>query len=770
MFNFLFRTKRHGEEESFLPMPTTSSREMSVSGKMMKEVSFDAERGTTSYRLHEEYEEDEAHLEAEEGRPVPPITHDRLSRDMKRILGQRSPIVSCNFNIAQASIRESHEAEVEAGDASAQCCKQLFSRFVVVPELGEHQKAKGYVHWVEVWDLWVTMLLFFMAYYLPLVQVIDTTRPPVHRTIRTISVLANMCFSLDIFLQFFIAYANPQSDLSRGPWQRDPCTIAKAYLGMGDTFGWFWLDLASITPFWVREVTGDKQFDQWQILGLIRSVKIFRMVNLPRLGRFMSRWHAKFGFSYYLIDMVKFIIITTLCAHWFACMWIAIEGTVTYGELSYHTKGSSWLSALIDTKGDPCSPSARKDPNCVYFMALYWATMTLTTVGYGDVTPQNPAEYLVCTLTMLVSGFVWAYIVGSVVSLIHNMDSNAAFKRNMDDLNDMMESRAIDQELRVRMRKYMHECIVAQQQASQESLLRNTISPGLQREVAQSSQRDLLKNIYWAQEFPDEASMELAKCFSPLFFGPNEVIMLRQAVLVIQKGLLGVRGRVLRRGDVWGIEGILLESQSLVSTYQPRTLAYCFVMCLHRDDLLEIARSFPEVDMILRRAQVRTAVRRAFLQTAEEKKLEEAGHHNIFRTRTETRGFVHNKCQTVSRLMDEATGSLSPRGGSAFRPNFSTRKGSGSGSLRGSFVSEKSVDSTGAGDGKNRTSRASRTFYVANPTPGTEDVRSSLGAITERLDKLEKDVGAKQDAILRQLHFLSHSARSERSVAPSGFR
>ncbi|CAE7794715.1 KCNH2, partial [Symbiodinium microadriaticum] len=144
----------------------------------------------------------------------------------------------------------------------------------------------------------------------------------------------------------------------------------------------------------------------------MRSVKIFRMVNLPRLGRFMSRWHAKVGFSYYLIDMLKFIIITTLCAHWFACLWIGIEGTVTNGDLSYHIdSGSSWLSALIEAKGDPCRPSAAKDPNCVYFMALYWATMTLTTVGYGDVTPQNTAEYLVCTVTMLVSGFVWAYIV-----------------------------------------------------------------------------------------------------------------------------------------------------------------------------------------------------------------------------------------------------------------------------------------------------------------------------------------------------------------------
>eukprot|EP00439_Symbiodinium_sp_Y106_P010839 s1807_g1.t1 len=409
MFNFLFRRRGSDDPErsGFLPMPSTSSREMEVSAEKIfrKEVSFirDAELGGMSYPLHPE--EEEADKEA-----TPRIPHDRISRDMQRLLAHRSPIVSCNFNIAQACLREVHDDDGE-GDADT-CfeCNQFLKQFVVVPELGEHQKAKGYVHWVEVWDLYVTMLLFFMAYFLPLVQVIDTSHPPVHRAIRTISFLANLTFSLDILLQFFIAYANPQSDLSRGPWQRNPCTIAKAYLGFGDTFGWFWLDLASILPFWLRVITGHKSFDQWQILGVMRSVKIFRMVNLPRLGRFMSRWHAKVGFSYYLIDMLKFIIITTLCAHWFACLWIGIEGTVTNGDLSYHIdSGSSWLSALIEAKGDPCRPSAAKDPNCVYFMALYWATMTLTTVGYGDVTPQNTAEYLVCTVTMLVSGFVWAY-------------------------------------------------------------------------------------------------------------------------------------------------------------------------------------------------------------------------------------------------------------------------------------------------------------------------------------------------------------------------
>ncbi|OLP84027.1 hypothetical protein AK812_SmicGene35138 [Symbiodinium microadriaticum] len=72
----------------------------------------------------------------------------------------------------------------------------------------------------------------------------------------------------------------------------------------------------------------------------------------------------------------------------------------------------------------------------------------------------------------------------------------------------------------------------------------------------------------------------------------------------------------------------------------------------------------------------------------------------------------------------------------------------------------------------NRTSNR-RSFYgpIGGATP-QEDVRSGMDQITERLEKLEKDVTKKQDAILRQLHFLTSNFRSEKSAShsPAGFR
>ena len=43
----------------------------------------------------------------------------------------------------------------------------------------------------------------------------------------------------------------------------------------------------------------------------------------------------------------------------------------------------------------------------VYSAALYWSTMTVTSIGYGEMLPVNSYERGVCSLFMLISGVLW---------------------------------------------------------------------------------------------------------------------------------------------------------------------------------------------------------------------------------------------------------------------------------------------------------------------------------------------------------------------------
>ena len=40
--------------------------------------------------------------------------------------------------------------------------------------------------------------------------------------------------------------------------------------------------------------------------------------------------------------------------------------------------------------------------------------MTMSTIGYGDVTPANPVEQIVASIFMLIGALFYAYIISEV--------------------------------------------------------------------------------------------------------------------------------------------------------------------------------------------------------------------------------------------------------------------------------------------------------------------------------------------------------------------
>ena len=96
--------------------------------------------------------------------------------------------------------------------------------------------------------------------------------------------------------------------------------------------------------------------------------------------------------------------------------------------------GNSWISkynfGCCDTSvplfnqqdyganGTACfDPSLLPAEDVFYVNSIYWSITTLTTIGYGDITPCNEMEMLYTALSHLLGSALFAYVVGGIATV-----------------------------------------------------------------------------------------------------------------------------------------------------------------------------------------------------------------------------------------------------------------------------------------------------------------------------------------------------------------
>lgn len=57
-----------------------------------------------------------------------------------------------------------------------------------------------------------------------------------------------------------------------------------------------------------------------------------------------------------------------------------------------------------------------------YLRAYYFTTVTMITVGYGDITPTNSLEYLLSILTMIIACGMFGYNLNTIGHILAEMN------------------------------------------------------------------------------------------------------------------------------------------------------------------------------------------------------------------------------------------------------------------------------------------------------------------------------------------------------------
>ncbi|CAD8108695.1 unnamed protein product [Paramecium primaurelia] len=153
-----------------------------------------------------------------------------------------------------------------------------------------------------------------------------------------------------------------------------------------------------------------------------------------------------------LLKLWKLLFFINLLAHFIACIW-------HYIGLNTIDDNHNWLD----------SKQIRGESNFIkYIHSFYWSVVTMVTVGYGDITPQNYLEMILCIIIMFLSCGVYAYslnTIGQIISILNHESDK--LERSFRTLNKYFRQHNIKDELQSRIKNYLEYKLKEEEKSNQ---------------------------------------------------------------------------------------------------------------------------------------------------------------------------------------------------------------------------------------------------------------------------------------------------------------
>uniref|UniRef100_A0A3B3CQI2 Ion transport domain-containing protein n=1 Tax=Oryzias melastigma TaxID=30732 RepID=A0A3B3CQI2_ORYME len=245
--------------------------------------------------------------------------------------------------------------------------------------------------------------------------------------------MVDVLFIVDIVINFRTTYVDHNDEVVTLPSR-----IAKHYIK-----GWFPIDLFAAVPFDLLIFRSGSD----EMATLTSLLKTARLLRLVRVARKLDRY-SEYGAAVLFLLMCTFVLI----AHWLACIWYAIG----FVERPYTDNG--WLDNLAEQLGkvynetDSTSGPSVKDK---YVTALYFTLSSLTSVGFGNVSPNTNSEKIFSICVMVIGSLMYASIFGNVSAIIQRLYSGTTrYHTQLLRVKEFIRFHQIPGGLRQRLEEY----------------------------------------------------------------------------------------------------------------------------------------------------------------------------------------------------------------------------------------------------------------------------------------------------------------------------
>ncbi|MCZ8343937.1 MAG: ion transporter [Leptospira sp.] len=423
----------------------------------------------------------------------------------------------------------------------------------------------------RIWDLLLIICITYFAIEVPLRLVFQ------YRKDIGISISERICqiiFMIDVIINFNTAiYQNRILIQKRS-------IVSKHYLKT-----WFLVDFLSAFPF---DILGASVYgalgvsDGLRILRLLRVAKIFELLQGLRkmaMGGTETNLKVIEAISPVTFRLTFFFYWSGLFAHWMACGWI-------------HLSPEFLADSDITTR---------------YIRALYWSLTTLTTIGYGDITPVTNEQTIYTMIVMIFGVGIYGYVIGNVASLLSSLDiSRNLFQEKLNTINAFLKYKKVPSDLANRVRSYYINLWENKHGIDEEEIWEN-LPTGIRIDLSLFLHHHLINVVPFFKDAPEELKREIVLELKPAYYMKGDIIFREGDVphnmYFISKGHVDVireeTGEIfatLGSGSFFGEMGLIDDS---LRTATIRAASICDLYTLSKERFDEVLKHHPKFSRYL---------------------------------------------------------------------------------------------------------------------------------------------------------------------------